>query len=361
MMRSSAILRSISAGSSAANIAAGIGNGMPGCAPGAPAARAPAGAANPGIAMPSGFHIRCMNSSASCGENGNLRRALRIAAGLVGDRPPWGLRENAVCYYALLLWRSPAHPCLPRLAGIVGEAHVLTAPADVEPFVADWRGRYRGEARAVVLPASTDEVPPSSARAPKRATPIVPQGGNTGLCGGAVPDDARRRGRRRAAAHESRARGRRRERHDHRRGRRAAGRAARRRRRGRHALSAVARLGRQLHDRRQPVHQRRRHGRASLRQHARARAGHRGRARRWQRASGAARPAQGQHGLRPEAALHRRRRHARHRHRGGDEALPGRRARRPPRSSRCLRSSARSRFCRVLQGTLSDRLSASRS
>jgi len=81
---------------------------------------------------------------------------------------------------------------LPRLAGIVGEAHVLTAPADVEPYVADWRGRYHGSARAVVLPASTEEVSAVVRACAGSATPIVPQGGNTGLCGGAVPDDAGR-------------------------------------------------------------------------------------------------------------------------------------------------------------------------
>ena len=77
---------------------------------------------------------------------------------------------------------------LPRLAGIVGEAHVLTAPADVEPYVADWRGRYHGSARAVVLPASTEEVSAVVRACAGSATPIVPQGGNTGLCGGATPD-----------------------------------------------------------------------------------------------------------------------------------------------------------------------------
>ena len=70
--RSSPILRSTSAGSSAANIIAGFGNGMPGIpalAPGTPAG-APAGIPgipNPGIGTPNGFHIFCMNSSACWG------------------------------------------------------------------------------------------------------------------------------------------------------------------------------------------------------------------------------------------------------------------------------------------------------
>ena len=85
---------------------------------------------------------------------------------------------------------EPGAPLLPRLASIVGEAHVLTAPADIEPFESDWRGRYRGRARAVVLPASTDEVSAVVRACAETGTPIVPQGGNTGLCGGAVPDEA---------------------------------------------------------------------------------------------------------------------------------------------------------------------------
>ena len=84
---------------------------------------------------------------------------------------------------------EPGAPLLPRLAGIVGEAHVLTSASDVEPFVADWRGRYRGVARAVVLPGSTEEVAAVVRACAETSTPIVAQGGNTGLCGGAVPHD----------------------------------------------------------------------------------------------------------------------------------------------------------------------------
>jgi FAD/FMN-containing dehydrogenase len=83
---------------------------------------------------------------------------------------------------------EPGAPLLPRLASIVGEAHVLTAPSDVEPFVNDWRGRYRGHARAVVMPASTEEVSAVVRACAETGTPIVPQGGNTGLCGGATPE-----------------------------------------------------------------------------------------------------------------------------------------------------------------------------
>ncbi len=75
-----------------------------------------------------------------------------------------------------------------RLAAIVGAAHVLCADADLAPYLVDWRGRYRGRARAVVRPRSTAEVSAVVAACAAARTPIVPQGGNTGQCGGATPD-----------------------------------------------------------------------------------------------------------------------------------------------------------------------------
>jgi FAD/FMN-containing dehydrogenase len=70
----------------------------------------------------------------------------------------------------------------------VGSANVLVAAEDVAPYVTDWRDAFRGAALAVVCPGTTDEVA-SVVRACREArTPIVPQGGNTGMCGGAIPD-----------------------------------------------------------------------------------------------------------------------------------------------------------------------------
>ncbi len=79
-------------------------------------------------------------------------------------------------------------PLLERLARIVGEANVLTDPKTVEPFVQDWRGAYRGRASAVVRPASACEVAEVVRTCVAAHVPMVPQGGNTGMCGGAVPD-----------------------------------------------------------------------------------------------------------------------------------------------------------------------------
>jgi FAD/FMN-containing dehydrogenase len=75
-----------------------------------------------------------------------------------------------------------------RLDAAVGSAQVLTAPADVAPYLTDWRGRYHGQAQAVVRPGSTSEVAAVVRACAAAGVPIVPQGGNTGQCGGATPD-----------------------------------------------------------------------------------------------------------------------------------------------------------------------------
>ncbi|MBS0319272.1 MAG: FAD-binding oxidoreductase [Proteobacteria bacterium] len=75
-----------------------------------------------------------------------------------------------------------------RLAAIVGPGHVLTAPADVEPHLVDWRGRYHGRALAVVRPGTREEVAAVVRVCAEAGTSIVPQGGNTSMCGGATPD-----------------------------------------------------------------------------------------------------------------------------------------------------------------------------
>ncbi|HEX9210912.1 MAG TPA: FAD-binding oxidoreductase [Bradyrhizobium sp.] len=78
---------------------------------------------------------------------------------------------------------------LAGLAAIVGDKHVIASGPDQEPYVVDWRGRYRGHAVAVVRPGSTAEVAAIVKYCGERRLAIVPQGGNTGMCGAATPDD----------------------------------------------------------------------------------------------------------------------------------------------------------------------------
>ena len=54
----------------------------------------------------------------------------------------------------------------------------------------DWRGVFNGKVEFVVFPSTTDEVSKILKLANKNNIPIVPQGGNTGLCGGATPDNS---------------------------------------------------------------------------------------------------------------------------------------------------------------------------
>jgi FAD/FMN-containing dehydrogenase len=77
---------------------------------------------------------------------------------------------------------------LQGLRSIVGVEHVITMHADMAGYLADWRGRYSGRARAVVLPMDTGQVAAVVRLCASAGVPIVPQGGRTGLVMGSVPD-----------------------------------------------------------------------------------------------------------------------------------------------------------------------------
>ena len=77
------------------------------------------------------------------------------------------------------------------LRQICGPSHVLTHQdpgADLSPWEQDWRKRVKGQALAVVRPGNTQEVAAVVKACAATGTPIVPQGGNTGLVVGGVPD-----------------------------------------------------------------------------------------------------------------------------------------------------------------------------
>jgi len=73
------------------------------------------------------------------------------------------------------------------LRAIVGAGHIFTDEQHKAPFLTDWRGRYHGAALAVVSPATTAETAQVVSLCAAAGVAIVPQGGNTGLCGGATP------------------------------------------------------------------------------------------------------------------------------------------------------------------------------
>lgn len=65
----------------------------------------------------------------------------------------------------------------------------FTRDADtMEPWLTDWRGRYTGTALGLASPASTVEVAQFVELCANHRVPIVPQGGNSGMSGGATPD-----------------------------------------------------------------------------------------------------------------------------------------------------------------------------
>ncbi len=84
--------------------------------------------------------------------------------------------------------QQPNSTLIADLTRLLGPQGVLTAPEDLEPYVVDWRGVYRGKAAAVARPANTREVAEVMKLCAQAGTPVVPQGGNTGMCGASVPD-----------------------------------------------------------------------------------------------------------------------------------------------------------------------------
>ena len=64
---------------------------------------------------------------------------------------------------------------------------VTTDRDDIAPWLSDWRGRYHGDAPALLSPASTEEVVMIVAMANDAGVALVPQGGNTSMVGGATP------------------------------------------------------------------------------------------------------------------------------------------------------------------------------
>jgi FAD/FMN-containing dehydrogenase len=87
------------------------------------------------------------------------------------------------------LRRAPAPELLPKFAAIVGARYAITDPAALEPFLIESRGIYRGKSAMVLRPGSVEEVAAILKLADETRTPLVPQGGNTGLVGGQIPFD----------------------------------------------------------------------------------------------------------------------------------------------------------------------------
>lgn len=77
-----------------------------------------------------------------------------------------------------------------RFSALVGEKNALTAPEDLAAYLIEQRDLYHGRTPLVLRPGSTEEVAAIMKLASETKTPVVPQGGNTGLVGGQQPDES---------------------------------------------------------------------------------------------------------------------------------------------------------------------------
>jgi FAD/FMN-containing dehydrogenase len=84
--------------------------------------------------------------------------------------------------------KSARHASLiSQFAEVIGAEHVLSSDEAMSAHLGDWRGRYRGAAICVVRPATTAEVAAVVRACAQAGVAMVPQGGNTSLCGAATP------------------------------------------------------------------------------------------------------------------------------------------------------------------------------
>ncbi|GAB2185493.1 FAD-binding oxidoreductase [Roseibium sp. LAB1] len=80
-------------------------------------------------------------------------------------------------------------PHADRFAEMIGAANVLTSPDDQAPYLTEWRDLYQGVTPMVLRPGNTEEVSAVMAYAYQNDLKVVPQGGNTGLVGGQIPQE----------------------------------------------------------------------------------------------------------------------------------------------------------------------------
>lgn len=73
------------------------------------------------------------------------------------------------------------------VSAAIGPDSVVTEPDRIAPWLTDWRGRYHGSARLLLQPRTTAAVATLVALAARHRVPLVPQGGNTSMVGGATP------------------------------------------------------------------------------------------------------------------------------------------------------------------------------
>lgn len=84
--------------------------------------------------------------------------------------------------------RPPSTVLLDALARLLGPKAFVTDADAMAPSLTDWRGKYHGKAAAMLLPETTEEVAGIVRLCGEAGAALVPQGGNSGMVGGATPD-----------------------------------------------------------------------------------------------------------------------------------------------------------------------------
>ncbi len=102
------------------------------------------------------------------------------------DGRPYSYLESTIDQRGRVWWLL-VDALLAELTAIAGPEQVLTDPDVTAGYETDWTRRFRGVARCVVRPGDTGQVARVLLACARHGTPVVPQGGNTGLVGGGVP------------------------------------------------------------------------------------------------------------------------------------------------------------------------------
>ena len=77
-----------------------------------------------------------------------------------------------------------------QASALLGAKGFTDLADDLEPWLTDWRGRYSGRALGLAAPETTEQVSALVKLCARHRVPIVPQGGNSGMAGGATPDQS---------------------------------------------------------------------------------------------------------------------------------------------------------------------------
>jgi len=95
-----------------------------------------------------------------------------------------------LCHIAAMATAMTSTRFLDEALALLGPRGLTRDPDLVGPWLTDWRGRYTGRALALASPSSTQELAALVKLCGEHGVPIVPQGGNSGMSGGATPDES---------------------------------------------------------------------------------------------------------------------------------------------------------------------------